>query len=330
MDFIEQMKQKAKSDKKRIVLPEALDLRVIEAASTALKEGLAEVILIGNQAEILRIAGAIDLTGAIIIDSETTEKRTEYGAAFYELRKAKGMTLEQANDLVKDPVYYGMMMLKQGDADGLISGAVHSTADTLRPALQIVKAAKDAKIVSTFFIMDVPNCEYGENGVLLFSDCALNEDPDAEQLSEIAVASARTMKRLLGIEPIVAMLSYSTFGSAKSVLTEKVVQAAKLAKQKAPDVLIDGEMQVDAALVQRVADLKAPNSPVAAKANVLIFPDINAGNIGYKLTERLAKAKAYGPITQGLAKPINDLSRGCKAEDIVGVIAITAVQAQGQ
>ena len=329
MKFIEQMKKKAKSDKKRIVLPEALDLRVIQAASTALQEGLSDIILIGNRAEILRIAGDIDLTGAIIIDSETAEKRTEYSTAFYELRKAKGMTLEKATEMMKDPVYFGMMMLKQGDADGLISGAVHSTADTLRPALQIVKAARDAKLVSSFFIMDVHNCEYGENGVLLFSDCALNEDPNAEQLSEIAIASARTMQSLLGIKPIVAMLSYSTFGSAKSVLTDKVVEAAKLAKQKAPELLIDGEMQVDAALVQRVADLKAPNSRVAANANVLIFPDINAGNIGYKLTERLAKATAYGPITQGLAKPINDLSRGCKAEDIVGVIAITAVQAQG-
>lgn len=329
MDFIEQMKQKAKADKKRIILPEALDLRIIQAASTALQEGISDIILIGNQAEILRTAGNLDLTGAIMIDSETAEKRTEYSVAFYELRKGKGTTLAQAEELMKDPVYFGMMMLQQGDADGLISGAVHSTADTLRPALQIVKAARDAKLVSTFFIMDIPNCEYGENGVLLFSDCALNENPDAEQLSEIAVASGRTMKSLLGIEPVVAMLSYSTFGSGKSILTEKVVQAARLAKEKAPDLLIDGEMQLDAALVQRVANLKAPNSYVAGKANVLIFPDLNAGNIGYKLTERLAKAKAYGPITQGLAKPINDLSRGCKAEDIVGVIAITAVQAQG-
>lgn len=329
MDFIEQMKQKAKADKKRIVLPEALDLRVIQAASIALQEGLGEIILIGNPSEILSIAGDLDLTGAIIIDSETAEKSREYSVAFYELRKAKGTTLAQAAELMKDPVYFGMMMLQQGDADGLISGAVHSTADTLRPALQIVKSARDAKLVSTFFIMDIPECEYGEQGVLLFSDCALNENPDAEQLSEIAVASARTMQRLLGIDPIVAILSYSTFGSGKSMLTEKVVQATQLAKEKAPDLLIDGEMQVDAALVQRVAELKAPQSCVGGKANVLIFPDLNAGNIGYKLTERLAKAKAYGPITQGLAKPINDLSRGCKMEDIVGVIAITAVQAQG-
>jgi len=329
MDFIEQMKHKAKTDKKRIVLPEASDLRVIQAASVALQEGIAEIILIGNPAEILRMAGDLDLTGAIMIDSEVGEKGAEYSEAFYELRKGKGMTREKAKEIMKDPVYFGMMMLQLGDADGLISGAVHSTADTLRPALQIVKAARDTKLVSTFFIMDIPDCEYGQNGVLLFSDCALNENPDAQQLSEIAVASARTMEKLLGIKPIVAMLSYSTFGSAKSTLTEKVVQATQLAKEKAPDVLIDGEMQVDAALVQRVANLKAPQSNVAGQANVLIFPDLNAGNIGYKLTERLAKAKAYGPITQGLAKPINDLSRGCKAEDIVGVIAITVVQAQG-
>lgn len=328
MNFLEQMKQKARTGKKRIVLPEALDLRVIQAASTALQEGIADIILIGNQAEILRLAGDFDLTGATIIDSATADKRTEYSEAFYELRKAKGTTLAEAGELMKDPVYFGMMMLQQGDADGLVSGAVHSTADTLRPALQIVKTARSAKLVSTFFIMDIPDSEYGQNGILLFSDCALNENPNAEQLAEIAIASARTMQSLMGIEPIVAMLSYSTFGSAKSELTEKVVQAAKLAKQQAPDLLIDGEMQVDAALVQRVARLKAPGSGVAGKANVLIFPDLNAGNIGYKLTERLAKAQAYGPVTQGLAKPINDLSRGCKAEDIVGVIAITAVQAQ--
>lgn len=329
MDFIEQMKQKAKGNKKRIVLPEALDLRVIQAASTALQEGISDIILIGNPIEIRRIAGDLDLTGAIMIDSEIAEKGIEYSEAFYELRKAKGMTRDKAKEIMKDPVYFGMMMLQLGDADGLISGAVHSTADTLRPALQIVKAAPGAKLVSTFFIMDIPNCDYGQNGVLLFSDCALNENPDAQQLSEIAISSGRTMQRLLGIKPIIAMLSYSTFGSAKSTLTEKVVQATQLAKEKAPDLLIDGEMQLDAALVQRVADLKAPNSGVAGQANVLIFPDLNAGNIGYKLTERLAKAKAYGPITQGLAKPINDLSRGCRAEDIVGVIAITVVQAQG-
>ena len=328
MNFIEQVKQKAKEDKKRIILPEASDLRTLQAASRALQEGIAQIILIGKQAEILRLAGDLDLSEARIIDSETAEKRSQYSRSFYELRKAKGMTLTEAEEKMKDPVYFGMMMLQQGDADGLVSGAIHSSADTLRPALQIIKTAHDAKLVSTFFIMDIPNCEYGQNGIFLFSDCALNENPNAEQLSEIAIASARTMQSLLGIEPIVAMLSYSTFGSGKSEMTEKVVQAARIAKEKAPDLLIDGEMQVDAALVQRVADLKAPASHVAGKANVLIFPDLNAGNIGYKLTERMAKAEAYGPITQGLTKPVNDLSRGCKTEDIVGVIAITAVQAQ--
>lgn len=330
MSFMEQMLQRAKANKQKIVLPEAGDLRVLKAASNAAAQDIADVILIGSKSEILRTAGEIDLSGVTIIDSETAQKHEEYSMAFYELRKSKGMTLEKARQLIKDPVYYGMMMMKQNDADGLVSGAAHSTADTLRPALQIIKTAPEAKLVSTFFVMVIPDCEYGQGGVLLFSDCALNENPDAEQLSEIAVASAQTMQQLLGITPVVAMLSYSTFGSAKSALTEKVIQAAALAKQKAPGLRLDGEMQVDAALVERVAKLKAPQSNVAGSANVLIFPDLNAGNIGYKLTERLAKAQAYGPITQGLAKPINDLSRGCKAEDIVGVIAITAVQAQAK
>jgi len=328
MNFIEQMKQKARADRQRIVLPEATDLRVLQAASTALREKIADIILIGNKEEILRTAGDLDLSGATIIDSALSDKRQEYGTAFYEMRKSKGITLEQAGEQVRDSVHYGMMMLKLNDADGLVSGAIHSTADTLRPALQIIKTAPDAKLVSTFFVMVIPNSEYGHNGTLLFADCGLNENPNAQELSEIAIASAQSMNKLLDLTPVVAMLSYSTFGSAKSELTEKVVQATALARQKAPELLIDGEMQVDAALVQRVADLKAPNSSVAGQANVLIFPDLNAGNIGYKLTERLGKAQAYGPITQGLAKPINDLSRGCKAEDIVGVIAITAVQAQ--
>ncbi|CUH97284.1 Phosphate acetyltransferase [Propionispora sp. 2/2-37] len=328
MSFMEQMMQRAKVNKQKIVLPEAGDLRVLKAASEVAAKDIADVILVGSKSEILRAAGNIDLSGVTIIDSETAEKHEEYSMAFYELRKSKGMTLEKARQLIKDPVYYGMMMMKQNDADGLVSGAIHSTADTLRPALQIIKTAPASKLVSTFFVMVIPDCEYGQDGILLFSDCALNENPDAEQLSEIAIASAQTMQQLLGITPVVAMLSYSTFGSARSALTEKVVQATSLAKQKAPGLRLDGELQVDAALVERVARLKAPQSSVAGAANVLIFPDLNAGNIGYKLTERLAKAQAYGPVTQGLAKPINDLSRGCKAEDIVGVVAITAVQAQ--
>lgn len=328
MSFLDEMKQKARSNKKKIVLPEGTDLRVLTAASVAAKEELAEVILVGNKADILKAAGEIDLSQVTIIDVLTAEKKEEYIESFYELRKTKGITKEQARELMKDPVYFGNMMIKSNDADGLVSGAIHSTADTLRPALQIIKTAPGTSLVSSFFIMVIPNCDYGQDGVFLFSDCGLNENPNAEQLSEIAISSAHTMKNLLGITPIVAMLSYSTYGSANSELTQKVVQATALAKQKAPDLQIDGEMQVDAALVASTAKLKAPNSTVAGHANVLIFPDLNAGNIGYKLTERLAKAQAYGPVTQGLAKPINDLSRGCKAEDIIGVIAMTAVQAQ--
>lgn len=328
MSFLDEMKQKARASKKKIVLPEGTDLRVLTAASVAAKEGLAEVILVGNKEDILKAAGDIDLSQVTIVDVTTAAKKEEYIESFYELRKSKGLTKEQAREFMKDPVYFGNMMIKMNDADGLVSGAIHSTADTLRPALQIIKTAPGTSLVSSFFIMVIPDCEYGQNGVFLFSDCGLNENPNADQLSEIAISSAHTMKNLLGITPIVAMLSYSTFGSANSELTRKVVQATALAKQKAPDLLIDGEMQVDAALVATTAKLKAPNSTVAGQANVLIFPDLNAGNIGYKLTERLAKAQAYGPVTQGLAKPINDLSRGCKAEDIIGVIAMTAVQAQ--
>lgn len=329
MSFIEQMKQKAKLNQKTIVLPESTDLRVLTAASEAAREGLARVVLTGRKTEILQAAGDIDLSQVTIIDVAESDKLEDYSQAFYELRKSKGMTIEKARELLLDPVYFGMMMVKLSDADGLISGAVHSTADTLRPALQIIKTAPGTSLVSSFFVMAIPDCAYGADGVLLFSDCGLNENPNAEQLSDIAISSAHTMKNLLGITPVVALLSYSTYGSAKSEMTEKVVKATALAKQKAPELEIDGELQVDAALVERTARLKAPGSSVAGRANVLIFPDLNTGNIGYKLVERLGKAQAYGPITQGLAKPINDLSRGCKAEDIVGVIAITAIQAQG-
>ncbi len=330
MAFIDGIKEKAKQDVKTIILPESEDVRVLEGASKALKEKYANIILIGEEVEINERANSnnIDLTGAQIINPKTSEKYEEYANAFYELRKAKGMTLEQAKELLLEPIYFGMMMMKQGDSDGLVSGACHSTANTLRPALQILKTAPGTKLVSAFFLMEVPNCEYGENGVFVFGDCGLVENPSADDLSEIAISSSKSFHQLTGKESKVAMLSYSTYGSAHSELTEKVVEATKLLKEKEPNLACDGELQSDAALVPEVASSKAPGSNVAGKANTLIFPDLNAGNIGYKLVQRLAKANAYGPLCQGIAKPVNDLSRGCNSDDIAGVIAITCVQAQ--
>lgn len=329
MNFIEKLIERAKTDVKTIVLPESTDERVIKAASMIKEQGVANVVLIGNQEEILKLAGDLDLSGVKIEDPSKSEKTAEYSKDFFELRKTKGISLEQACECMKNPLYFAVMMVKNGDADGMVAGAANSTADTLRPALQILKTAPGTKLVSAFFVMVVPDCEYGENGTFIFSDCGLVESPDAEQLSEIAIASAKSFKTLVQEEPKVAMLSYSSYGSAKSQLTEKVIKATKLAKEKATDISIDGELQGDSALVPAIAKSKAPESNVAGKANVLIFPDLNSGNIAYKLTERLAKAEAYGPITQGIAKPVNDLSRGCSAEDIVGVVAITAIQAKG-
>ena len=330
MNFIEEMKAKAKRNIKHIVLPEGSDIRTLQAASIALKEEYANITILGNVEEIKKMAqeNNLNIEKATLINPSESEKYDEYVNAFYELRKAKGMTLEQAKDIIKDETYFGMMMVKQGDADGLVSGACHSTSDTLRPALQILKTSPGTKLVSAFFIMVVPNCEYGENGIFIFSDSGLNEYPDADALSEIAISSAKSFEQLIGKEPKVAMLSYSTYGSAKSELTEKVIKATNLVKQKAPKILVDGELQVDAAIVPEVAMSKAPESPIEGNANVLIFPDLNAGNIGYKLTQRLANAEAYGPLCQGIAKPVNDLSRGCTSDDIVGVVAITAVQSQ--
>ncbi|HHW47367.1 MAG TPA: phosphate acetyltransferase [Clostridiaceae bacterium] len=330
MNFLEQITERAKSDVKTIVLPESNDMRTLKAAAMILEKGIANIVLVGNEEEIKKLAGDLDISKAKIVDPEKSDKFEDYVNTFYELRKAKGMTPEKAREIMKDPLYFGVMMVKKDDADGMVSGAVHSTADTLRPALQILKTASGTKLVSAFFVIVVPDCEYGHNGTFIYADSGLVENPNAEELSEIAITSARTFKQLVQAEPVVAMLSYSTYGSAKSELTEKVIQATQLAKQKAPDLLIDGELQADAALVPAVGKTKAPGSPVAGKANVLIFPDLNCGNIAYKLTQRLAKAEAYGPITQGIAKPVNDLSRGCSAEDIVGVVAITAVQAQAQ
>ena len=330
MTFIEKMKQKAKKDIKTIVLPEGNDIRILQAIEKVKKEGFADVIALGDKEEINKIAkeNNINIDGVKIITPVEDENYEKLSNEFYELRKLKGMTPEKAKETLKDETYYGMMMVKLGLADGLVSGACHSTSNTLRPALQILKTAPGTKLVSAFFIMCVPNCEYGEDGTFVFSDSGLNEYPDAESLAEIAISSSKSFEQLVGAEPKVAMLSYSTYGSASSPLTDKVVEATKILKEKAPNLICDGELQLDAAIVPEVAASKAPGSPVAGKANTLIFPDLDAGNIGYKLVQRLAKAEAYGPLCQGIAKPVNDLSRGCSSQDIVGVIAITAVQAQ--
>lgn len=330
MTFIENIKEKAKKDIKTIILPEAEDIRVLKATEQIIKEGFAKVILIGDTTQIKEDASKnnLNISDAEIINPKTSDKFEEYANSLYELRKAKGMTLEQAKKLLLEPIYFGMMMVKNNDADGLVSGACHSTANTLRPALQILKTAPGTKLVSAFFVMVVPNCEYGENGVFVFGDSGLVENPSAEELAEIAKSSSKSFETLVGKPSKVAMLSYSTYGSAHSELTENVINATKLLKEQMPNLVCDGELQLDAAIIPEVASSKAPNSPVAGKANTLIFPDLNAGNIGYKLVQRLAKAEAYGPLCQGVAKPVNDLSRGCSSKDIVGVVAITCVQAQ--
>ena len=329
MAFIDEIKQRAKESIKTIILTESEDIRVLDAAQKVRDEGFANVILIGNEADANKLAkeNNIDIEGITIINPETSDKFEEYANAFYELRKAKGMTIEKARETLKDNMYFGTMMVKQGDADGLVSGACHSTANTLRPALQILKTAPGTKLVSAFFLMVVPNCQYGENGIFIFGDSGLVENPSADDLSEIAISSSKSFEQLTGKQAKVAMLSYSTYGSAHSELTEKVVEATKLLKEKAPALICDGELQLDAAIVPEIAKSKAPNGTLNGKANTLIFPDLNAGNIGYKLVQRLAKAEAYGPLCQGIAKPVNDLSRGCNSDDIAGVVAITAVQA---
>lgn len=332
MAFIEEIKKRAKAEIKTIILPEAEELRTLEATQMVLQEGYANIVLIGNEIAIKEKAeiNNINIKGAKIIDPKASKKYDEYAQKLYELRKEKGMSLEKAKELVMDPTYYGMLMLKDEgiEADGLVSGAVHSTADTLRPALQILKTAKNTKLVSAFFVMVVPNCEYGEKGTFIFGDSGLNQNPTSEELSEIAISSAKSFEQLVGKQARVAMLSYSTYGSANSELTQKVIEATKIAKEKQKDLMIDGEIQLDAAIVPEISKTKAPNSPIEGNANVLIFPNLDAGNIGYKLVQRLAKAEAYGPLCQGIARPVNDLSRGCSSKDIAGVIAITAVQAQ--
>lgn len=329
MGFIDVIKEKAKQDKKRIVLPESMDRRTFEAAANVLKEGIADIIIIGTPEEVKANSEGLDISGATIIDPNTYSKTAEYIDLLVELRKAKGMTKEEATKLLlNEYMFYACTMVKAGDADGVVSGACHSTANTLKPALQIIKTKPGTKLVSAFFLMEVPNCELGENGTFVFGDCGLNQNPNSEELAAIAVSSAESFKLLVGKEPKVAMLSHSSKGSAKHADVDKVVEATRIVKEMAPEINVDGELQADAAIVPSVGASKAPGSDVAGSANVLIFPDLDAGNIGYKLVQRLAKAEAYGPMTQGIAKPVNDLSRGCSSKDIEGVIAITAVQAQ--
>ncbi|KRQ86945.1 Phosphate acetyltransferase [Caloramator mitchellensis] len=330
MALMEQIKAKAKLNKKTIVLPEGAEPRTVKAAEIIVKEGLAKLVLLGDEEKIHSVAKeqGVSLEGVQIINPVQSEKFESYAQSLYEIRKNKGVTIDQAREIVKDEMYYGTMMVKLNDADGMVSGAIHSTGDLLRPAMQIIKTKPGVSIASSFFVMEVPNSIFGENGLFIFADCAVNPNPNAEELASIAIASAENAKSLCGIEPRVAMLSFSTKGSAKHELVDKVVEATKIAREKAPDLMIDGELQLDAAIVPKVAELKAPGSSVAGKANVLIFPDLQSGNIGYKLVQRLANAEAIGPICQGFAAPVNDLSRGCSVEDIVNVVAITAVQAQ--
>ncbi|WP_040211672.1 phosphate acetyltransferase [Clostridium polynesiense] len=330
MELMKNIWEAAQRDRKRIVLPEGEEERNLIASQKIKENGLADVILVGNTEVVKKKAAElnVNLEGIKIEDPEASDKIDTYVNAFYEIRKNKGMTIEKAKKIVRDPLYFGTMMVKLGDADGMVSGAIHTTGDLLRPGLQIIKTSPGVSVVSSFFIMLVPGSEYGDEGMLLFSDCAVNPNPNAEQLASIAIATAETAKNLFGMSPNVAMLSFSTMGSADHELVDKVRKATEIAKELRPDLHIDGEMQLDAAIVPKVASQKAPNSPVAGKANVLIFPDLQAGNIGYKLVQRFANAEAIGPVCQGFAKPINDLSRGCSYEDIVNVVAITAVQAQ--
>lgn len=329
MSFINTIKERAKKNKKTIVLPETMDKRVLEATEKILNEGIANIILIGKKDEILENSKGLDISQATIIDPFTSSMTEDLIQELVEIRKNKGLTYDEARKLMlSDYAYFACMLVKTGHADGVVSGACHSTANTLRPALQIIKTKPGTMLVSAFFLMIVPNCQYGDNGVFIFADSGLVQNPSSEELAAIAASSADSFELLVGDEPIVAMLSHSTKGSASHPDVDKVVKAVKIAKENYPQYKIDGELQLDAAIVPKVAESKATGSNVAGRANVLIFPDLDAGNIGYKLVQRLAKAEAYGPVTQGIAAPVNDLSRGCSVDDIVGVVAITAVQAQ--
>lgn len=330
MSVLDSIKEKAKADVKHILLPEGSEERTVQAARIITDEKIAKVTLLGDEEEIKKVAEKFNvcLCGIDIINPLTDPDFEHYANGFYELRKAKGMTPEKARETIKNTLFYACMMIKEGKADGMVSGAINTTGNTLRPGLQIIKMAKGINTISSCFIMEIPNKEYGDNGLMLFGDCAININPNPDELASIAIATANTAKTLLGMDPKVAMLSFSTKGSAKHENVDKVTAAFAKVKELAPDLDVDGELQADAAMVPKVAALKAPGSKVAGHANVLIFPDLQAGNIGYKLVQRLAGAEAVGPVSQGFAKPINDLSRGCSIADIVSVVAITAVQAQ--
>jgi len=330
MDVMKEFKNKARESKKKIVLPEGYEPRMIKALPKIKEENLADIILLGEEAKIREIAEQeqVKLPDVQIINPAKSELKEDFAEEFYELRKHKGISRDDALDKIVDPLYFGVMLVHTEKADGMVAGSINATGDVLRPALQIVKTKENISVVSGAMIMDVPDTEYGHEGIFIFSDVAVNPNPDAKQLAEIAVSSADTADLLPGVDPVVAMLSFSTKGSAKHKLADKVIEATELAQKMAPDLPIDGEMQADAALVPEVGEQKSPDSDVAGRANVLVFPDLQAGNIGYKLVQRLAKANAIGPILQGMAKPVNDLSRGCSVEDIVNVVAITAAQAQ--
>ena len=331
MSFIDTIKERARNDKKTIVLPESNDRRTLIATSKILEQGIANIIMVGEEEKIMDGARwlEVNLDGIEIIDPNKTDKLNYYAETLFDLRKAKGMTLEMAKEtLLENYLMFGVLMVKCSDADGMVAGACHATADVLRPSLQILRTAPGVEMVSGFFIMDIPDCDMGENGTFLFADCGLNQDPNAQELAAIADTSSKSFKSLVGAKPIIAMLSHSTMGSAKHPLVDKVTEAVRIAHEKYPHLCLDGELQTDAAIVPSVAKSKAPLSPVAGKANILVFPNLDCGNIAYKLVERLAKAEAYGPMLQGLSRPVNDLSRGCHADDIVGVVALTAVQAQ--
>jgi phosphate acetyltransferase len=331
MNLLEKFKDQARKNPKRIVLPEGIEPRTVKAATIITQEKLAHVTLIGNREKIEAVAKEqnVDVGAVPSIDPETAREFDEYAAAYYELRKAKGMTPEEARKVMKDTVFYGTMMVHKGVADGLVSGALHATADTIRPALQFIKTKPGISIVSSSFIMIVPNCEYGDNGMFIFADCAVMPNPTDAELAQIAVASAETGRVLCGMDPKVALLSFSTYGSAQHELVDKVKRAVAIVKEKAPGLKVDGEFQADAAIIPRIGKSKAPGSAIAGQANVLVFPDLQSGNIAYKLVERLAKAQAIGPVLQGINKPVNDLSRGCSVDDIVHLVAITSLQAAG-